>query len=122
MAGGSGSAGSFVFSEHLARRDYLHGRSPLRAWLQHFDRNGDDRISWREFCDGLKELNYEGDIVKLWNEIDEDGSGEITLEEIDQESNEVWLSFRRWCAMTFQNGRDMLQMLTGGMLGKVYRR
>jgi hypothetical protein len=29
---------------------------------------------------------FGGDIIQLWNDLDQDGSGEITLDEIDQES------------------------------------
>ena len=44
------------------------------------------------FCDGLREVNFQGNVTQLWSEIDEDGSGEITLEEIDAEANDVPLA------------------------------
>merc|ERR1719159_2371950 len=77
----------------------------LRAWLHHFDRDGNARISYPEFLDGMTRMGYEGNILELWNDIDEDGSGEISLEEIDADAFDLWHSFQRWCALTFESSK-----------------
>eukprot|EP00913_Durusdinium_trenchii_P022030 g20702.t1 len=54
------------------------------AWFHHFDKDQSYRIDYREFDKGLKELKFGGqkeDCVKLWQELDEDNSGEISFEE-----------------------------------------
>merc|ERR1719440_1863799 len=86
----------------------------LKAWLHHFDTNGDEKISYDEFVDGLRRMNFEGNVIELWNDIDEDGSGEITLDEIDTDAFDLWSSFRRWSALTFESSRDMFDKLSVG--------
>merc|ERR550537_300683 len=93
--------------------------SSLKAWLRHFDKNGDDKIEFDEFCIGLETLNFRGDVVALWNDMDEDKSGEITLEEIDQESSDIWRSFRRWAATAFTSSREMIANLNSNGSNKV---
>merc|ERR1719310_1836086 len=62
----------------------------------------------------MKQLDYEGDLVKLWKDMDLDNSGELTFDEIDEESAALWSSFRRWCAVTFLASVDMISKLHGG--------
>lgn len=88
--------------------------NPLKAWLRHFDMNGDMKITFSEFCIGMQSLNYHEDVVALFRGIDTDGSGYLSLEEIDQGSATIWIAFRRWCVLNFQSGRDMLLQITNG--------
>lgn len=86
-------------------------RNPLTAWLHSFDRDGNEKIDFHEFEDGMKALAYEGSVLKLWKDLDIDGSGELSLDEIDQESADMWSSFRRWCATKFVSAKDMVSQL-----------
>merc|ERR1719163_2560948 len=67
--------------------------SSLRAWLRHFDRNNDQKISFGEFQRGMRKLNFKGDAARIFNAIDVDRSGELCLEEIDGSSAQLWMKF-----------------------------
>lgn len=87
--------------------------SVLRAWAHVFDSNNDQRISREEFKSGMKKLNFNGEVaaMKLFNLLDKDSSGEITLEEIDMASDRKWRSFRQYCVKRFQSADDLMQQL-----------
>ena len=40
--------------------------------------------------EGMRALKYGGNLVKLWKDLDTDGSGELSLDEIDQGSADMW--------------------------------
>lgn len=69
------------------------------AWRLHFDSNFDGVLSFMEFCAALSKLEYAGDLIELWREIDTDGSNRITLDEIDPDSADVLLFFKEFCAL-----------------------
>lgn len=84
----------------------------LGAWLHHFDRDHNGTIDFEEWCRGMKELDYKGDIVKPWKEMDTDGSGELTIDEIDIQAGDLWLNFRQFCAQVFKSGKDMIHCIS----------
>ncbi|CAE7836211.1 unnamed protein product [Symbiodinium sp. CCMP2592] len=86
--------------------------SVLRAWAHVFDSNNDQRISRVEFQNGMRKLGYMGDCYKLFNLLDKDASGEITLEEIDFDSDRKWRQFRKFCVKRFSSSDDFLQQLS----------
>lgn len=86
-------------------------RHSLSAWLHCFDEDHNDKIDFDEFCKGMMKLGFQGDIVKLWKDMDLDGSGVLTFDEIDVESADMWASFRRWAGSTFESARDMITQL-----------
>lgn len=81
---------------------------PLKAWMHYIDQNLNNRVDFDEFCNGMRALQFEGDVVRLWKEIDEDGYDELTLDEIDQECATLWISFRQWCSQRFESSIDMV--------------
>jgi Ca2+-binding EF-hand superfamily protein len=87
----------------------------LQAWLHHFDRDQNRRITRDEFHAGMKALGYPGNIYGLWEEIcqdlesDNDLTFELTFEEIDQVEATIWSSFRRWCGSQFSSAKDMIR-------------
>jgi len=59
--------------------------SIVRAWRD-FDRNGDGKLSYQEFLRALQKLGYyEGGPRKLFEAMDEDRSGFVSLHEVDPE-------------------------------------
>lgn len=97
---------------HIAGFFTIKKGHTLRAWLKHFDVDHNGTIDFDEWCRGMKELDYKGDIVKPFREMDEDGSGEITIDEIDTEAGDLWLQFRHFCGKHFDSGRDMMQHIS----------
>lgn len=85
----------------------------LRAWFRYFDTNDDGMISFDEFCTGMNQMQYPGDVVKIWKEMDIDGSNSLCLGEIDTEHADLWSSFRRWCGITFDSSTDMIVKVSG---------
>mmetsp|Transcript_130469 Transcript_130469/g.230586 ORF Transcript_130469/g.230586 Transcript_130469/m.230586 type:complete len:766 (-) Transcript_130469:9-2306(-) len=94
---------------------FLEGRegSCLRAWLHHFDTNNDQKISLHEFMRGMRGLNFSGDPRGIFDSLDVDGSGELSLEEIDAMQASVWKTFAKWCVGNFDGPGDMIQQLAG---------
>jgi len=82
--------------------------NPLRTWLRYFDTNHDQRISLKEFQRGMEQLKFAGDSKPIFNMLDTDQSGELSLNEIDNASADLWLRFRKWCVETFQSPRDFM--------------
>jgi len=67
------------------------------AWRRHFDTNGDGVLNFGEFCQSLTALHYEGDVLDLWKEVDTDQSNRISLDEIDADSADVLIFFKKFC-------------------------
>merc|ERR1740117_2870796 len=59
-------------------------------------------------------MKFTGDIKGFFDGIDADGSGELTLEEIDDGQNLIWRQFRAWCVHTFRDKADLLEQLGCG--------
>lgn len=52
------------------------------AWSKAFDLDGSGAIDFSEFASACKALGYVGNATRLWAMLDEDSSGEISLEEL----------------------------------------
>lgn len=85
--------------------------SALKAWIKHFDLDQDGRVTKQEFEQGLRQMEFDGSPQRLFALLDFDGSGDITLEEIDGSQSIVWQRFRIWCAKTFSSVDDMVEKL-----------
>lgn len=87
--------------------------SALRSWIRYFDPDMDLRVTNYEFGKALQAMGYQGDAKKTFQALDDDGSGEVTLVEIDIDQAHLWRRFRLWCAETFENSEDMLHRIGG---------
>jgi len=87
--------------------------SVLRAWTGVFDNNNDQRVSKSEFSKGMRDLGYRGDVYILFAGLDDDDSGELTLDEVDPKAATLWRNFRTWCTRCFTSSQEMLHRLSG---------
>lgn len=99
-----------VEEAHVVFKSLLTGKetSSMKAWFKHFDINQNLRIDHKEFQKGMALLQWPGNVESLWEEMDADGSGEITFDEVDAEQAQMWSTFRRWCGTKFSSPRDMV--------------
>mmetsp|Transcript_95536 Transcript_95536/g.212502 ORF Transcript_95536/g.212502 Transcript_95536/m.212502 type:complete len:921 (+) Transcript_95536:1-2763(+) len=65
------------------------------AWKHGLDYDGNGRLSFGEFCQALRAIGYNGCLKKVWQEMDSDGSGFITLDEIDPNAHKALNAFRK---------------------------
>lgn len=95
-------------------RQFLEGccGSTLRAWLNVFDIDNDQRVNKFEFNEGMRHLGYQGKIPQLFADLDDDGSGELTMPEIDPDQASVWTEFRSFCVEHFKSVDLMMERLS----------
>mmetsp|Transcript_39660 Transcript_39660/g.86435 ORF Transcript_39660/g.86435 Transcript_39660/m.86435 type:complete len:1055 (+) Transcript_39660:1870-5034(+) len=99
---------------HQARREvkaFLEAKegSVLRAWLKHFDKQNEQRISNSEFNRALRNMGFPGDVQGIFMLLDADLSGELTLEELDPAQDQVWRRFRALAVRIFADEEDFLR-------------
>lgn len=63
-------------------------RNLVVAWRVGLDPDGDGKLQFTEFCAACRHMHYRGNLKALWNALDEDGTGFVTLDEVDPEAVE----------------------------------
>ncbi|CAK9011477.1 Hypothetical protein SCF082_LOCUS11102 [Durusdinium trenchii] len=58
-----------------------------------------------------RQIKFPADPIQVFRYLDDDGSGELTLEEMDPEGNYIWATFVEWCSQNFAGGADFVQKL-----------
>eukprot|EP00913_Durusdinium_trenchii_P000577 g533.t1 len=120
------------FRTELLRRE----GSYAAAWRRILDCSGHGYISFAEFCDACRRMNYRGNIKHAWTDLDADGSGKVTLCEIDWATAEescftwaMWSALSRFAAAlekSFgsigQAGHTSMDLFGSKQLGKGGRR
>merc|ERR1719440_2767529 len=76
------------------------------AWRQLLDPVSTGRLSFIDFCEACRELGYQRRMKQLWEELDADGKGWITLAQIDPEGAKLLEDFRECCRREYG---DMLK-------------
>ena len=86
--------------------------SCLKAWRKFFE-TGDDggRINEFQFVRMCRQIRFPADPVLVFRYLDDDASGELTLEELDQEGNDIWATFVEWSAQSFSGANDFIQKM-----------
>eukprot|EP00930_Biecheleria_cincta_P069205 TRINITY_DN56979_c0_g1_i1.p1 TRINITY_DN56979_c0_g1~~TRINITY_DN56979_c0_g1_i1.p1 ORF type:complete len:669 (+),score=132.05 TRINITY_DN56979_c0_g1_i1:151-2157(+) len=82
--------------------------SMLRVWRQELDPDHHHRVTEFQFVRYLREAKYPDDPLKLFQEIDDDGNGEIYFYEIDPDACSLWAKFRKWCCQEFPSGAQAM--------------
>lgn len=88
--------------------------SVLRAWRKAFDVEGDGRINEFQFVRLCRQVKFLGDPYLVFRYLDDDNSGELTLEEVHKDQNDLWAAFVDFCAESFAGSLDLIQKLNGG--------
>lgn len=78
------------------------GGSVRMAWRRFFDQDCDGELSFSEFCRGLVNIGYIGDVIALWRELGGDTGNTITLHSVDRSGAEIVDYFANWCYDTFR--------------------
>jgi Ca2+-binding EF-hand superfamily protein len=55
------------------------------AWRMCLDKNGNGKVSFTDFTKAIRDFGFQGNIRKVFKELDDDNSGIITFNEIDPE-------------------------------------
>ncbi|CAE7483930.1 PSD [Symbiodinium microadriaticum] len=125
-----------IFAHHLVCQYQKKTQPHLQKWPKLSDvfsgswsKNLVQRINKIEFSEVLRKYQYPGNIQKLFSELDDDRSGEITMYEIDpaqaaaflhkavafsigrSKAEVLWSSFRLWCIKTFRSVEELLTRL-----------
>jgi len=56
----------------------------LRAWRQGLDRDHSGLLDWKEFTTACADVGYAGPRKELWEDLDKSGTGNVTLEQLDE--------------------------------------
>jgi len=72
-----------------------------RAWRMAFDEDDNGLIDAREFVSACRQISFVGNMRSLWNNLDIDQSGFITLAELDVEAAQAFEKFRVRCVQNF---------------------
>jgi Ca2+-binding EF-hand superfamily protein len=79
------------FQTALVRK---HGNI-LRAWKEVLDVDGIGHLCFTTFCKACRDTGYNGNIKKLWNQLDYDGSGFISIDEIAPVQGAMMTQFKQ---------------------------
>lgn len=85
--------------------------SCLRAWRKHFDPDNDYRVNESQFCRIMRAIGWPVNPQQAFEALDADMSGEVSLEEMDEEEAKLWMYFCEWCTNTFSSSKDMIEQL-----------
>ncbi|CAE7365634.1 unnamed protein product [Symbiodinium sp. KB8] len=91
-----------VLQEFLIKQE----GSTLRAWIHKLDPDHEHRVSEMYFVRYMREQGFAYDVGELYQALDLDGGGELTLEELDPRADQLFDLFRMWCCSNFPGGLD----------------
>mmetsp|Transcript_51634 Transcript_51634/g.92747 ORF Transcript_51634/g.92747 Transcript_51634/m.92747 type:complete len:807 (-) Transcript_51634:50-2470(-) len=89
------------------------GYSAAHAWFKIFDVEQVGMIEKERFHDSMEKLAFPGNPGDLWQELDHENTGVISLKEIHKEDGIAFQTFRIWCGVRFESTTDMLSKLLG---------
>ncbi|CAE7184345.1 unnamed protein product, partial [Symbiodinium necroappetens] len=78
--------------------------SVLRAWVQRLDPDCERQVSQQQFLRYLRDAKYPEDPTALFEGLDEDGGGELSLQDLDEEDGSLYWNFQEFCVLKFRKG------------------
>jgi Ca2+-binding EF-hand superfamily protein len=81
------------------------------AWRNGLDTRGNGRVSFVEFCKKARDLGFSGHLQKVFKELDADGSGIITFNEVDPEWYAKHSEFHRLCHTKYKSYQSLWRQL-----------
>jgi Ca2+-binding EF-hand superfamily protein len=66
----------------------------LRAWIQVLDRKGLERVPFAEFKEAVATTPFDENVLTLWQVVDADNRGFVTLGDFDKDAYELFEEFR----------------------------
>ncbi|CAE7418102.1 unnamed protein product [Symbiodinium natans] len=91
----------------------------LRAWRQAMDKDNSNTCNWYEFLAASRSLKFAGDVAGAWLHFDKDLSGSISLAEIDPQSNDMLVEFKKWADGEFGGVRAAFRVLDKDKSGQL---
>ena len=61
-------------------------------------------------------MGFTGNFKETFAEVDTDGSGVISLDEIDKETFYIWSQFKRWLGSRYTSVQEMFKDISGPRL------
>lgn len=92
----------FSLQDHLKRR---YGNL-VRAWRLSIDIEGTWKLSFNDFGPALRRLGFEGSIRQMWQELDVDGDGIVTLAEFAPRLSELVVRFGQFLKERFKGADE----------------
>jgi len=73
------------------------------AWRHLLDVDGNGKISFVEFGNAMRRIGYKGKIKDLWLQLEKDGNGYITMDELDPKAHKALTAFRELVLSQYSN-------------------
>merc|ERR1719183_701716 len=77
--------------------------SVIRGWRFGLDVAGNNRLSFAEFCTSCRNMGFDGNLLGLWNALDDDKSGLVTLAELEPRAHHCTELFRQLLRQKYGN-------------------
>jgi len=97
---GTGSAARAFLTKFLTRKE----GSVLRAWMQRLDPEWERTVTEQRFMRYMREIRCPKDPLTLFEQLDADGGGELSLQELDDDAALVLHHFQEFTVLKYKRG------------------